>query len=112
MRYQVWDPETQALGPWVELDQPTSIIVESLGLFVPELAELFDLRVWIDVDLDTATERGRWRDEHVYGNPQTELWLDVWKPNDAAFFNRFRPDQVADVLYESTAEAQQLGLPG
>ncbi len=109
VRYQVWDPADRAPGPWVELDQPTAIIVEGLGLYVPELIDLFDLAVWIDVDLDTATERGRWRDEHVYGNPQTDLWLDVWKPNDAEFFRRFRPDQAADVLYSSTDGAQSSG---
>ncbi len=102
--FQVWDPAAQRLGPWVRLDQPTVIIVEALGLYVPELIELFDLRVWIDVDLDTATRRGMWRDEHVYGNPQTELWLQVWKPNDADFFTRFRPDRLADVLLSTVDE--------
>jgi hypothetical protein len=76
--------------------------VEGCGLYVPQLADLFDLRVWIDVDLDTATGRGMWRDQHVHHNPQAELWRDVWVPNDADFFARFRPDLAADVLFRDS----------
>jgi len=75
------------------------LVVEGLGLFVPELVGLFDLRVWLEVDLETATAQGMWRDEHVYDNPQTEFWLDVWKPNDADFFRRHRPDLAADIVF-------------
>jgi uridine kinase len=74
-------------------------IVEGLGLFHPDLTEHLDLRIWIDVDLETATEQGMWRDQHVWHNPQTQLWLDVWKPNDADFFRRFRPDLSAHIVY-------------
>ena len=97
--YQVLDPETMELGPWVSLADAEVVVVEGLGLFTPELVDLFDLRVWIDVDLTTATAQGMWRDEHEYGNAQTDLWLEVWQPNDADFFARFRPDLAADLRY-------------
>ena len=97
--YQVLDPETMELGPWVSLADAEVVVVEGLGLFTPELVDLFDLRVWIDVDLAAATRQGMWRDEHEYGNAQTALWLEVWQPNDADFFARFRPDLAADVRY-------------
>jgi uridine kinase len=74
-------------------------VVEGLGLFHPDLIEHFDLRIWIDVDLETATEQGMWRDEQIWHNPQTQLWLDIWKPNDADFFRRFRPDLSAHIVY-------------
>lgn len=97
--YQVWDHDTAAPGPWVSLAGATAVLVEGLGLYVPELVWLFDLRVWVDVDLDTATARGMWRDEHEYGNAQADLWTGVWRPNDADFFERYRPDRAAHVLY-------------
>lgn len=100
IRHQVWDSASAAPGPWVMLDGATALIVEGLGLYAPGLVELFDVRVWIDLDLETATARGMWRDEHDYGNPQLDLWVQVWKPNDADFFDRFRPDQAADILFQ------------
>ncbi len=97
--YQVLDPETMELGPWVSLVDAEVVVVEGLGLFTPELVDLFDVKVWIDVALATATAQGMWRDEHEYGNAQADLWLEVWQPNDADFFARFRPDLAADVHY-------------
>ncbi len=101
-RYQAFDWEAGALGPWVTLTG-SPVVVEGLGLFHPDIVGHFDLRVWIDVDLDTATSWGMERDETVYDNPQTQLWEEVWKPNDADFFRRFRPDR--DVCYVPRREA-------
>ncbi len=100
VKYQVWDWDARAPGPWVAIDSATAIIVEGLALYVPELVSLFDLRVWIDIDLDSATAQGMWRDEHEYGNAQAALWVEVWKPNDADFFRKFRPDTAADILFK------------
>ena len=108
-RYQVWDWDTRAPGPWVSLTGASAIIVEGLGLYVPELVELFDVRVWVDVDLESATAQGMWRDEHEYGNPQTELWTDVWKPNDADFFHRYRPDLAAHLLFKPSTVDTRTG---
>ena len=99
VRYQVYDPEHQAPGPWLSVDGAGVIIVEGLALLHPDLADRYDLTVWVDVDLDIATEQGMWRDRHVFGNPQVELWEEVWKPNDAGFHHRYRPDLVADLLF-------------
>jgi hypothetical protein len=97
--YQVWDHDAGAPGPWVSLAGATAVVVEGLGLYVPALVGLFDLRVWVDVDLGAATAQGMWRDEHEYGNGQADLWTGVWRPNDADFFERYRPDRVAHILY-------------
>jgi uridine kinase len=98
-RYQSYDWEKGRPGPWVSLDGVKVVIVEGLGLFQDGLSEAFDLRVWIDVDLESATQMGMWRDEHVFDNPQVELWEQVWMPNDADFLAKHRPDLAADVLY-------------
>jgi len=98
-KYQRYDSKSGAPEPWESLEGATVVVVEGIGLFHPDLVASFDLRVWIDVDLDTATQQGMWRDRHVFNNPQVELWDRVWKPNDAEFFHRYRPDQAADVMY-------------
>ncbi len=102
--YQIYDWDAEALGRWVPVRATSAVIVEGVGLFHPELIPAFDLRVWIDVDLDTATARGIQRDTVVYSNPQTDLWERVWKPNDEEFFRRFSPDRAADLLYTGTSD--------
>jgi uridine kinase len=106
--YQVFDAELRTLGPWVSVDDESVPIVEGVGLFHPDLAGCFDLRVWVEVSLSDATAQGIWRDTHVWHNPQRDLWEQVWEPNDADFFARFRPDRAADILYRPTGEPVDL----
>lgn len=96
--YQTYDRQARALGPRVR-SPGSPVIVEGLGLFHPAIVQLFDLRIWVDVDLASATAQGKWRDKNVYLNAQTQLWDTVWMPTDEAFFARYRPDVAADVRY-------------
>jgi len=77
------------------------LIVDAIGLFHPELEGMFDLTVWVDVDLGLATERGKARDKRL-GRSHDRLWDDVWVPNEQEFVARFDPRASADYLY--TAE--------
>lgn len=73
------------------------VIVEGIGLFHPEVAPYLDYRIWLDVDLDTATDRGIAR-ELSLGHVQSPAWLAVWKPNEFDFEQHFRPRASADLL--------------
>ncbi len=84
------------------------VIVEGRGLLHPELAALFQVRVWLDVGLEDAGMRrnlrryeqskqqgdpvGRW----VAEEPPQRVTVD---PVETEFFARFRPDRQADVLF-------------
>jgi uridine kinase len=74
------------------------LIVDAVGLFHPELDGALDVQIWVDVDLGTATERGKARDRSL-GRDHDQLWDTVWAPNDRDFMQRFRPDLSADILY-------------
>jgi hypothetical protein len=84
------------------------VVVQGGGLLHPDLADLFHLRVWLDVDLERATMQdsmrayeqarraggpaGHWE----AGEPPERVIVDA---SEAEFFARFRPDRVADVLF-------------
>jgi len=57
-----------------------------------------DIKVWCDVDLDTAAKRGMARDRHA-GRDHEALWREIWTPNEHDFVERFSPLDRADVLY-------------
>jgi hypothetical protein len=76
------------------------LLVEGVGILHPTLADAFDLTVWMDVTLVTATLRGKARD-HAAGNDHDRLWDDVWVPNERDFDARFSPRDAADVLYQA-----------
>lgn len=73
------------------------VIVEGVGIFHPNVLPYFNYRIWLDVDLDSAIERGIAR-EHRLGNEQADTWIDIWGPNDVDFERRFNPRDHADVI--------------
>lgn len=84
----------------VDAPLPRLVIVEGIRLLQPELLPLFDLSVWIDCPQSIAIERAKSRDRAQGEDEDTvNLWDTDWGPKDKAYFEAFRPDTLADVLY-------------
>ena len=74
------------------------LVVDLIGLFHPEILDLLDVRVWMDLDLPTATERGLQRDAEL-GRDHRALWRDVWVPNERDFERNFAPRGTATYTF-------------
>ena len=95
-----FDWSSGRLGEPELLPDARVIIVDAIGLFHPELAEVFDVTVWMDVDLTVATERGKARD-HRLGRDHDQLWDDVWVPNERDFLRNFDPRKSAQLIFDA-----------
>lgn len=100
--FRPYDWATGTRGPAEPLPDAAVLVVDAVGLFHPDLDGMLDLRVWVDVDLDTATERGRARDRRR-GDADTDVWDEVWAPNERDFAERHRPRESADLRYVALA---------
>jgi uridine kinase len=98
VRFRPFDWHARALGPATELPATQVLLVDAIGILHPDLDGCFDLSIWVDVDLETAGQRGRERDRSN-GHDHDRLWTDVWLPNDRDFAARFDPMGQADLLY-------------
>lgn len=94
------DWSTGRLGAATPLPHGSVLVVDSIGIFHPELLPWFDLTVWVDADLEVAQQRGMARDR-TSGLDHDALWTDVWTPNDREFEQTFSPRPVADLVYVS-----------
>lgn len=99
IRYQLYDWSNDVLGDWRDIGSPELLVVEGIGIIHPDLSSLFEMMVWVDVPLEIANERARRRDKEIYQVDHDALWRDLWTPNDRDYFERFRPDRLADVIY-------------
>jgi uridine kinase len=63
----------------VKLTVNGALVIEGIGIFHPELQAYLDFRIWLDVDLETATRRGIERDRAA-GQTTTQAWTDIWAP--------------------------------
>jgi uridine kinase len=92
------DWSTGRHGDATPLPQSSVLVVDSIGIFHPELLPWFDLTVWVDVDPEVARARGMARDRAA-GREHDTLWTEVWAPNDHEFEQAFSPRGLADILY-------------
>jgi hypothetical protein len=89
------------------------LIVEGRGLLHPEIAGVFQVRVWLDRDIEDAAMRltlGALEESRRVGGPVGQ-WVAEEPPQrvavdlaEAEFFARFRPDREADVLFAPVAD--------
>ncbi len=96
VRSMSWD--TRRLGPPTPLPRASVLVVDSIGIFHPDLSGCFDLTVWVDVDPAAAVQRGAARDRAL-GRDDEALWIEVWGPNDRAFAQTFDPKAAADLRF-------------
>ena len=92
------DWNTGRHGAPTPLPQASVLVIDSIGIFHPELLPWFDLTVWVDVDLEIAQAQGMARDRAA-GLQHDTLWTDVWGPNDREFEQTFSPRSLADIVY-------------
>lgn len=97
IRYRPWNWEEERLGDEVDLGKPCFLIVEGIAIFHPQMVDDFDLRIWVDAPFEEAMAEGMRRDRDEQGADREAQWRQVWIPNERAFFDRFRPDERADL---------------
>lgn len=88
--------------PAVTVHQAKYLIVEGCSIFHPDLLQYYDYKIWVDCPLEEATRRGMWRDRHIHKNEQDYYWQNIWMPNERDFYEKYRPDQVADIAINSS----------
>lgn len=98
IHYRRYDWLTNQPGEWRTLPQSARLVLEGIGILHPDLAPSFDVTVWIDVPIEVAGKRGKYRDREIYKLDNDRFWNDVWIPNDLDYIERYRPHENADYL--------------
>jgi predicted kinase len=92
-RWRRWDWVADAAADWHELDPSRALVVEGSGSLSSANRELATFGVWVELDEPTRRARALARDGGRY-----EPHWDGWAAQEQAFFDRERPDQVADLV--------------
>lgn len=79
-----------------ELVPPAVVIIEGIRLIRPEIVELVDATIWIDLPADVAGERAKRRNrEQGDCEAEIQLWDTRWIPEALAYQDQLRPEQLA-----------------
>jgi gluconate kinase len=92
-RWQRWDWATDRPAEWHELDSDRALVIEGCGALSRANRELATFGVWVELDEPTRKARALARDGALY-----EPHWDAWAAQEQGFFDRERPDLLADVV--------------
>jgi uridine kinase len=97
--YDVFDARAN-LSPQVRADPSQILVLDGLFLHVPELADCFDLTVFVDADFETCIARARARKQERYRDPDAieALYRERYVPGFKLYLNEVRPQRAASVL--------------
>ncbi len=95
--FRRYDWSRRCLGDPEPVPRANVLVVDLIGLFHPEVLPSLDVKVWVDVDLQTAKERGLARDARL-SRDHRRLWNEVWIPNERDFESRYSPRSAPGVL--------------
>jgi uridine kinase len=98
-RWQRWDWAADAPAEWNRLDPARPLIVEGSGALSHSNRELATLGVWVKLDEPTRKARALARDGAMY-----EPHWDAWAAQEQRFFDRERPDLLADLILDQRAD--------
>jgi hypothetical protein len=98
-RWQRWDWVASGAAEWHELDPTRALVVEGAGALSRANRALATFGVWMDLDEPTRKRRALARDGAVY-----EPHWDEWAAQEQLFFDRERPDLLADLVLSGDSE--------
>ena len=96
-RWQRWDWAADRPAEWHELDPDLPLVIEGSGALSRANCRLATFALWIELDAAERRRRALERDGDTYA----PHW-DRWAAQEAAFFERERPDLLADVVIDES----------
>ena len=82
-----------------DVSMPPVVVVEGIRLLRPEIMEVLDLAVWIDLTPESAGHRAVERNRGQGDNSaELDLWRTKWIPEGHAYSRLMSPDRLAHVV--------------
>ena len=83
-------------------DMNTVVIVEGVLLYIPQMRELFDYKIVLDIGYDEILRRGIARDVPLYGDWIMELFTDLFIPVQKIYADTCKIYESCDLLIDNT----------
>jgi uridine kinase len=89
---------------WATAPPNGVLLVDGVFLLRPELNDLWDFRVLVEVDADEALRRALARDEDLFGSPDEahRRYRNRYMPGQRLYLDEVDPASAADAVLENT----------
>lgn len=92
--YQRYDWETDSLAKWHTVPIGGIVIIEGVYTIREELADKYDLKIWVDCPRNIRLSRGLERD----GEQAREMWESNWMVSEDLYVEKQKPFARADLI--------------
>jgi Uridine kinase len=83
-------------------DMETVVIVEGVLLYIPQIRDLFDYKILLDIGYDEIIRRGLERDVPLYGEEIMSLYTDLLIPVQQIYADRCAIYDLCDMIIDNT----------
>ncbi|MBO0778571.1 MAG: hypothetical protein J2P37_07050 [Ktedonobacteraceae bacterium] len=108
-RRAIFDYRTDSPLPTREEHAPLNAVLLLDGVFLlrPELASLWDYRIFVHVDFEVALQRALERDRSLFGDAETiqTRYQQRYIPGQRLYFQQAHPQERADVIVDNNDPA-------
>ena len=97
-RYQVFNWRRNALTDWFTIKLGEIVIVEWVSALHSDFVERYDFKIWIECPPEEGFRRGIERDmarDHI---DNSEIWREVWMPQEKEYVELEKPQLRADYI--------------
>ncbi|AWE07792.1 uridine kinase [Lysinibacillus sp. 2017] len=92
--YQRYDWETDSLAKWHTVPIGGIVIIEGVYTIRKELADKYDLKIWVNSPRNIRLSRGLERD----GEEAREMWESNWMVSEDMYVAEHKPFERADLI--------------
>lgn len=96
--YQRYDWNTDTLAEWHTVPLGGIVIIEGVYSTRRELADRYDLKIWVECPRETRLSRGIERD----GEDARDTWENNWMISEDTYVAEHRPKETANMVVSGT----------
>lgn len=96
--YQRYDWDTDQLAEWHTVPAEGMVIIEGVYSTRQEIADLYDLKIWVETPRSARLARGLERD----GEEARSMWEDNWMIAEDLYVKKQKPSERSDYILDGT----------
>lgn len=88
------------------------IIIEGIFIYKKELVDLFDFKIFLEIDYSTAKERFRVRQKGNKDSRPIEIFAAIWRPSHSRYLKEINPESLSDLVVNNSDYQQPKTISG
>ena len=82
------------------------VILEGIFIYKPQLVDIFDLKIYLDIDISLGRKRFAKRRSLKQDKRPFDIYDKIWMPSQIRYESEVHPKRISDLVIDYNAESQ------